>query len=70
MFTERKMEEAIEWLFDLFEPEDYEAYDEEEMGRTGGLYLPEVCIALRDRAPVYLAEKHLKEWAINHWTAE
>ena len=50
MFTERKMEEAIEWLFDLFEPEDYEAYDEEEMGRTGGLYLPEVCIALRDRA--------------------
>lgn len=49
MFTERKMVEAIEWLFDLFEPEDYKAYDEEEMGRTGGLYLPEVCIALRDR---------------------
>ena len=48
MFTERKMAEAIEWLFDLFEPEDYEAYDEEEMGRTGGLYLPEVCVALRN----------------------
>ena len=48
MFTERKMVEALEWLFDLFEPEDYEAYDEEEMGRTGGLYLPDVCMALRN----------------------
>lgn len=48
MFTENKMSEAIEWLFNLFEPEDYEGYDEDEIGYAGGLCLPEVCTALRD----------------------
>ena len=46
MFTEKEMSDALKWLFDLFQPEDYEAYDEEEVG----LCLPEVCMALRDKA--------------------
>ena len=32
MFTEKEMSDALKWLFDLFQPEDYEAYDEEEVG--------------------------------------
>lgn len=27
MFTEKEMSDALKWLFDLFQPEDYEAYD-------------------------------------------
>lgn len=50
MFSEKEMSEAIDWLFELFTPEDYEGYDEEEIGYAGGLYLPEVCIALRGNA--------------------
>ena len=41
------MSKAIDWLFELFEPDDYEGYDEEEIGYAGGLCMPEVCIALR-----------------------
>ena len=49
MFTEKEMSDALKWLFDLFQPEDYEAYDEEEVG-CAALWLPEVCMALRDKA--------------------
>ena len=31
MFNEREMSKAIDWLFELFSPEDYEGYDEDEM---------------------------------------
>lgn len=48
MFTEKEMSDALKWLFDLFQPEDYEAYDEEEVG-CAALCLPEVCMALRDK---------------------
>ena len=47
MFSEKEMSKAIDWLFELFEPDDYEGYDEEEIGYAGGLCMPEVCIALR-----------------------
>ena len=47
MFNEREMSKAIDWLFELFSPEDYEGYDEDEIGYAGGLCLPEVCTALR-----------------------
>lgn len=50
MFSEKEMSKAIDWLFELFSPEDYEGYDEEEIGYAGGLCLPEVCIALRGAA--------------------
>lgn len=49
MFTEKEMSDALKWLFNLFQPEDYEAYDEEEVG-CAALCLPEVCMALRDKA--------------------
>lgn len=44
MFTEKEMSDALKWLFDLFQPEDYETYDEEEVG-CAALCLPEVCTA-------------------------
>lgn len=50
MFTEKEMDKAINWLFGLFVVEDYEAYDDEEIGNAGGLCLPEVCNALREKA--------------------
>ena len=46
MFNEREMSKAIDWLFELFSPEDYEGYDEDEIGYAGGLCLPEVCTCL------------------------
>ena len=46
MFTEKEMSDALKWLFDLFQPEDYE---EEEVG-CAALCLPEDCMALRDKA--------------------
>ena len=49
MFTEKEMSDALKWLFDLFQPEDYEADDEEEVG-CADLWLMEVCKALRDKA--------------------
>lgn len=52
MFNEREMSKAIDWLFELFSPEDYEGYDEDEIGYAGGLCLPEVCTALRGAAQV------------------
>ena len=27
MFSEREMSKAIDWLFELFSPEDYEGYE-------------------------------------------
>ena len=48
MFTEKEMSDALKWLFDLYQPEDYEAYDEEEVG-SEVLCLPEICMALRDK---------------------
>ncbi len=50
MFNEKEMSKAIAWLFSLYQPEDYEGYDEEEIGYAGGLCLPEICIALRGAA--------------------
>ena len=50
MVNEREMSKAIDWLFELFSPEDYEGYDEDEIGYAGGLCLPEVCTALRGAA--------------------
>ncbi len=50
MFKEKNMEDAIKWLFGLFEPEDYESYDEEESYRYHSLSLPSVCNALRGSA--------------------
>ena len=50
MFNEREMSKAIDWLFELFSPKDYEGYDEDEIGYAGGLCLPEVCTALRGAA--------------------
>ncbi|MFQ7196892.1 MAG: hypothetical protein ACLRPB_06900 [Lawsonibacter sp.] len=49
MFTEKEMSDALKWLFDLYQPEDYEVYDEEEVG-CAALCLPEVCMALRNKA--------------------
>ena len=43
MFTEKEMSDALKWLFDLYQPEDYEAYDEEEVGSVA-LCLPEIRI--------------------------
>lgn len=48
MFAEKEMSDALKWLFDLYQPEDYEAYDEEEVGSVA-LCLPEICMALRDK---------------------
>ena len=49
MFTEKEMSDALKWLFDLCQPEDYEEYDEEEFG-CAALCQLEVCMALRDKA--------------------
>ena len=50
LFNEKEMSKAIDWLFELYDPADYEGYDEDEIGYAGGLYLPEVCNALRGTA--------------------
>lgn len=50
MFNEKEMSKAIAWLFELYEPNDYAGYDEDEIGYAGGLCLPEVCVALRGSA--------------------
>ena len=42
MFTEKEMSDALKWLFDLFQPEDYEAYDEEEVGCRKFVWLCEI----------------------------
>lgn len=49
MFTEEGMKEALRWLIGLYRPDDYEAYDEDEIGEDGGLCLAEVSQALRDK---------------------
>ena len=49
LFTEEGMKKALRWLIGLYEPDDYEAYDEDEIGEDGGLCLTEVCQALRDK---------------------
>ena len=49
MFTEEGMKEALRWLIGLYRPDDYEAYDEDEIGEDGGLCLTEVSQALRDK---------------------
>ena len=44
MFSEREMSKAIDWLFELFSPEDYEGYDEDEIGYTGyGILIYRLC---------------------------
>lgn len=50
MYRENKMIEAIRWILSLYEPKDYEAFDKDEIGEDGGLYLPDVVMVLRDRA--------------------
>lgn len=50
MYRENKMIEAIRWILNLYEPDDYDVFDEDEIGEDGGLCLHEVVMALRDRA--------------------
>ena len=50
MYRENKMIEEIRWILSLYEPKDYEAFDEDEIGEDGGLYLPDVVMVLRNRA--------------------
>lgn len=52
MFKERDMREAIEWLFSLYDDEDYEwqGEDEDAPDFVSILCLPQVCNALRDIA--------------------
>lgn len=50
MFKEDKMIEAIRWILNLYEPSDYDAFDEEELGGDYGLCLHDVVMALRDKA--------------------
>lgn len=50
MFKEDKMIEAIRWILNLYEPRDYDAFDEEELGGDYGLCLHDVVMALRDKA--------------------
>ncbi|NCC42496.1 MAG: hypothetical protein EOM18_02710 [Clostridia bacterium] len=59
MFTEKKIVKAISWLIQLYRPEDYSAYDEEEIGKNDGLCLPEVSMAVRDgMRTIYQYEVH------------
>lgn len=44
------MVKALSWLIGLYKPEDYNAFDEEEYGASGGLYLPDLAMVLRDKA--------------------
>lgn len=50
MFKEKKMKEAVRWLFSLFEISDFDDYDEEVYGEDFGLCLEEVVMALRNNA--------------------
>lgn len=50
MFTEKEMAKALTWLFDLYQPQDYEIFDEEALGKYCGLCINEVCMALRSNA--------------------
>lgn len=52
MFKERDMSEAIEWLFSMYDDEDYEwqGEDEDAPDFVSILCLPQVCNALRDIA--------------------
>lgn len=50
MFTEKEMTQALKWFIGLYEPDDYEHYDEEEYGDDGNLPFSEVCQALRNSA--------------------
>lgn len=50
MFKENKMIEAIRWILNLYEPSDYDAFDEEELGSDYGLCLHDIVMALRDKA--------------------
>lgn len=50
MYREKKMIEAIRWILNLYESDDYDAFDKDEIGEDGGLCLHEVVMALRDKA--------------------
>lgn len=50
MFKKDKMIEAIRWILNLYEPSDFEAFDEDELGGDYGLCMPEVVMALRNEA--------------------
>jgi hypothetical protein len=50
MFKEDKMIEAIRWILNLYEPSDYDAFDEKELGSDYGLCMSEVVMALRNKA--------------------
>jgi len=49
MFREKDMVKALSWLIGLYEPIDFGAYDEEELGVDGGICLEEVCMGVRDK---------------------
>lgn len=50
MFKEDKMIEAIRWILNLYEPSDYDAFDEEELCGDYGLCMHDVVMALRAEA--------------------
>lgn len=49
MFKEKEMIKALSWLIDLYESNDFTVYDEKDLKENGGLYLPEICMALRNK---------------------
>ena len=46
MFKEKKMKEAVRWLFSLFEISDFDDYDEEVYGEDFGL-----CYGIEEQCP-------------------
>lgn len=51
MFTKKKMEKALSWLFSLFRADDFGICTAEEITKLfNDLCLSEICMALRDKA--------------------
>lgn len=50
MFTENEIAKALSWLFDLFLPEDYSAYEKQEICDYEGIHLQELCIVFQEDA--------------------
>ena len=63
------MSKAIDWLFELFEPDDYEGYDEEEIGEGDVRTVMHLHPALAPiKAAVLPLTKKLKEQAMEVYT--
>lgn len=48
MFKETDVRQALERFFNLYDANDYEAYDEEECSELGGICISEVAQTIRD----------------------